>query len=265
MRLVTWNVARRRARLDEQASAIAERRPDVVALQEVTPTTDPLWREALRARGLPHVACSLEGADPEREPHGPRRAGVLIASVSPMESFAPEWGLPWPEVALTARIAAATEPVTVHTIHVPQAANGWVKPRTLDALYEGLARSRGEPRLVCGDLNTPRRETTEGVVVTFAQDRYGRLRPERGELWDRAERRVLTELDGLDLVDAFRALNGYDARDVSWTWRRWRGGYRLDHVFASTDLTLTACGYRHDWREAGLSDHSGLELDVEAR
>jgi exonuclease III len=116
---------------------------------------------------------------------------------------------------------------------------------------------------VCGDLNTPRRETVDGEVVTFAQDRYGRLRPERGEPWDRAERRVLSELNELGLVDAFRALNGYAARDVSWTWRRWPGGYRLDHVFASTDLILRSCAYVHEWRQAGLSDHSALELEFE--
>ena len=152
----------------------------------------------------------------------------------------------------------------VHTVHVPQAANGQIKPQTLDAMYDGLAAGERGRVLVCGDLNTPRRETVEGEVVTFAQDRYGRLRPERGEPWDRAERRMLTELDDLDLVDAFRALNGYEPRDVSWTWRRWRGGYRLDHVFASTDLSLRACAYLHEWREAGLSDHSALELDFDA-
>ena len=43
----------------------------------------------------------------------------------------------------------------------------------------------------------------------------------------------------------------------------WRG-YRLDHLLVSAAIRVDACGYRHDWREEGLSDHSALvaELDV---
>jgi exonuclease III len=261
MRLITWNVARRRTRLAEQAAALASRQPDVVALQEITATTEPLWRTALAQTGLRHVACSLEWAQPDRAPAGPRRAGVLVASASPLVVESPGWALPWPEVALSARVGRGRRDLHVHTIHVPQAANGVIKPRTLDALYEGLAAGPRARRVVCGDLNTPRRETAAGEVVTFAQDRYGRLRPERGEAWERAERRMLCELAALDLADAFRAINGYEARDVSWTWRRWGGGYRLDHVFASCDLEVERCAYVHEWREAGLSDHSALELE----
>jgi endonuclease/exonuclease/phosphatase family metal-dependent hydrolase len=42
------------------------------------------------------------------------------------------------------------------------------------------------------------------------------------------------------------------------------GGYRLDHLLVSAAIRVDACGYRHDWREEGLSDHSALvtELDV---
>ena len=42
------------------------------------------------------------------------------------------------------------------------------------------------------------------------------------------------------------------------------GGVRLDHLLVSAAIRVDACGYRHDWREEGLSDHSVLvaELDV---
>ena len=39
MRLISWNVAGRRSRLDEQAARVLELEPDVVCLQEVTPVT----------------------------------------------------------------------------------------------------------------------------------------------------------------------------------------------------------------------------------
>ena len=55
MRLVTWNVAGRVTRHPEQARVVAALGADVVALQEVTARTLPLWREALAEAGL--VAC----------------------------------------------------------------------------------------------------------------------------------------------------------------------------------------------------------------
>src|ERR687897_316484 len=80
MRIVTWNVARRRSRLGEQAAALANREPDLVALQEVSDRTLPLWRAALETIGMAHVRASLEGADPARVPAARRSTGVLLGS-----------------------------------------------------------------------------------------------------------------------------------------------------------------------------------------
>ena len=71
-------------------------------------------------------------------------------------------------------------------------------------------RAPHSPRVLCGDLNTPRREHADGSVLTFAHDSSGRLRPERGERWDAAERALVHTLrDEHGWVDAFRALHGY--------------------------------------------------------
>ena len=75
---------------------------------------------------------------------------------------------------------ACTGPVEIHTVHVPNAANGWVKVRTLQAIRAGLAAAPPAPRLLCGDLNIPRRELPDGEVISFARDSRGRLRPDRG-------------------------------------------------------------------------------------
>jgi len=40
-----------------------------------------------------------------------------------------------------------------------------------------------------------------------------------------------------------------------------RGGWRLDHVVVR-GLTPTAAAYAHDWRRAGLSNHSALIVDL---
>ena len=253
MRLITWNLARRRETLPGQAGALASREPDVVALQEVTAGTLPSWRQVLARIGLPHVACTLDTALWRREPKTRRTTGVIVAAATPVDTLDDRpVDPPWPETVLSADVAG----VRIHAAHVPNAANGWVKVRTLEALAQ-LARSdAGRPLVVAGDLNTPRRETPGGII-TFARDTRGRLRPERGTEWDEAE---LALLDGrTGLTDAFRALHP-DARDVSWAWPH-GGGWRLDHILVG-GLVPQAVRYHHDWRAEGLSDHAAMEADL---
>jgi len=254
VRLITWNVNRRVERLAAQAAALAGREPDVVALQEVTARTWPLWHAALVTIGLEHALCSLDGADPRREPATRRRTGVVLAARTPLGA-AERLEAPWPETTL----AAEVDGVTVHTAHVPNAANGWIKPDTLAALRAGLEAGSG-PRVLCGDLNTPRRELPDGTVVSFARDSRTRLRPERGTRWDDAELGVVPGLRDLGFTDAFRAVHGYGSREPSWVWSH-GGGWRLDHVFAA-GLEVEAAAYHHAWRDDGLSDHSPLEADL---
>jgi exonuclease III len=260
VRLITWNVARRVQALAEQAAALGEREPDLIALQEVTATTLPLWEAACATLGLAHVACTLAGADPARAPAGPRRTGVLLAAREPLEPLPGALPVPWPESALAARVAG----IEVHAVHVPNAANGDIKPQTLAAVRAGLAQRAG-PRALCGDLNTPRREHPDGTVWSFARDGRGRMRPERAGFWDEAETGVVPGLRDLGFADAFRALHGYAERSPSWTFRLIAGhggGWRLDHIFCSAELEPVACAYHHEWRDEGLSDHSALEADL---
>ena len=106
-----------------------------------------------------------------------------------------------------------------------------------------------------------RRELPDGEVLTFAHDSAGRLREERGERWDRAERALVHGLRAEGWVDAFRALHGYGERQASWTFAHDRGGWRLDHVLVD-GLRPVASAYAHEWRRAGLSDHSALVADL---
>ena len=55
MRLISWNRNGRRGTVASQATALLDRDPDVVALQEVTQTSLPMLRDALRAGGLIHT------------------------------------------------------------------------------------------------------------------------------------------------------------------------------------------------------------------
>ena len=100
--MISWNLARRSSRLAEQAAALAGRDPDVVALQEVTTRTLPLWRAALETIGISHVRASLDGADPAREPAARRSTGVLLGSRTRLGD-APALRVPWPETAIAGR------------------------------------------------------------------------------------------------------------------------------------------------------------------
>jgi endonuclease/exonuclease/phosphatase family metal-dependent hydrolase len=254
--LVSWNLAGRKSRLHEQADRVLESEPNLVCLQEVTPVTAAGWSERLSEAGLEVVVAPLPRA---RE--GSRPLAVLTAAREPLEVL-PVDDVPWPERVLAVR-TGGLEVVNVHSPISPKP--GLVKVRTHEAVWRHLATGTG-PRLVLGDLNTPRREHPDGSVWTFARDRYGRLREDRGERWDAAESALIRGREAHGFRDVFRELNGFDSKEPSWEWPRWGGGYRLDHLIASAEVHVTACSYRHDWRRADrLSDHSALvaELHVE--
>ena len=254
MRLLTWNVAGRVTRQPEQAAALAAAGADVVALQEVTRRTLPDWTAALAEAGLPHLASAVALAPPERR----RPLGVLTAAREPLAPL-PRPDVPWPERILCCEVSGV-EVVNLHSPIAP--APDLAKVRTHEAAAAYLAAHVRTPRVLCGDLNTPRREHEDGSVLTFAHDSAGRLRPERGERWDAAERALVHTLrDEHGLVDAYRALHGYGHREASWTFARDRGGWRLDHVLVH-GLTPVAAAYVHQWRREGLSDHSALMVDL---
>jgi exodeoxyribonuclease-3 len=162
--------------------------------------------------------------------------------------------LPWPERVLSVR----TDGLQLVNVHSPISPSpGLAKVLTHERVHRYLAEGTG-PRVICGDLNTPRKEHPDGRVWTFARDRYGRLRPERGERWDEAELALIKGLEPLGFRDAFRSLHGLQRRELSWEWPRWGGGYRLDHLIISADVSVDSVSYLHEWRKAGLSDHSPL-------
>jgi exonuclease III len=255
VRLVTWNVAGRVTRQPEQADVLARAGADVIALQEVSARTAPLWRAALAAAGL--EACETTVDDVPRA-SGRRRLAVLTAAREPLRRLEAPAGVPWPERVLCCEIGDV-EVVNLHSPIAP--APELAKVRTHEAVAAHLSGPGDRPRVLCGDLNTPRRELPGGDVMTFAYDSAGRLREERGERWDRAERALVHGLRERGWTDAFRALHGYGEREASWTFQHDRGGWRLDHVLVD-GLRPVAAAYAHEWRRAGLSDHSALVVDL---
>jgi exonuclease III len=253
VRLLSWNVQGKLGRLPEQAASVASLEPDLVCLQEITRNSAPLWEHALTTIGLSHQF---------HLPPGPgRRLCVLIAGRTPF-SAEQVAGVPWPERALSARF----EDFELVGMHSPVSQTREpVKVPTHEAVFAHLAAPASHPRLLCGDLNTPRKGHADGTVWTFARDHYGRLRPERGERWDAAESSLIRGLEPFGFRDAFRSLHGFDSKEPTWEWPRWGGGWRLDHLIVSADVDVPDCHYLHDWRREGLSDHSPLVAELSCR
>jgi exodeoxyribonuclease III len=256
MTLLSWNLAGRVKRQPEQAALIAELAPDLVCLQEVTPTTARAWTDALRAHGWEHVVIARAASNTDASD---RRLSVLTAARIPLAER-PIEAVPWPERALATQIDGL-HLVNLHSPISPKP--NLVKVRTHEALHAHLAAGTG-PRALCGDLNTPRREHPDGRVWTFARTRHGKLRPERGERWDQAELALIRGLERFGFRDAFRDVHGYERRELSWQWQQWGGGYRLDHLIVSSEVRVPHIAYLHDWRQtAGLSDHSPLAATLD--
>jgi hypothetical protein len=170
----------------------------------VRPSTAPRWVGALADAGLLHA---LDSAEFRNE----RRLFNLTASRWELIEL-PAVPAPFPERVLSSVVEAPFGLLELHNAHVPPAqSRGFVKVETCEAIHDRLARPSDRPRILCGDLNTPQRETQDGEVITFAENH-----PQWLERWDAAERSVVEGLAEWGMVDVFRLLHGYERQDVSW-------------------------------------------------
>lgn len=259
MKLISWNIARKIARCEEQFLALRMFGPDLVALQEVLPKAANKLGRLLPEIGLTYVFDTALAAA-ERA----RSSGVLIASRWPIQKTGEQFNIPYPERSLSVQVRAPALRFEVHTVHVPPGiGNGRIMIDTLDGVYDGLSLPSSLPRILCGDFNSPKAELSDGQIITWGQSvrRNGAVKVMRGrDRWDRAERSIIAGLAQYGFVDVFRHLNGYDAQDRSWRQNWSRGlGYRIDHIFASLTLKPIRCSYLHQLRDVGLSDHSPME------
>ena len=268
LRLLSWNVQGHVKGVRDQIVAIQSRRPDLVALQEVTTTTVRRFQEDLPEMGLTAVIDSFTVADVDPVLlRGPRRYGLVVASRWPL-TLVSRFAVPWPERVLSVDVMTRWGVMELHTTHIPPGvSNGWIKIKMLEGLFVGLACRSATPRVLCGDFNTPQEETSAGEIVTWAfrKKSSGRwvLAQSRGVRWDAGERNVLRALGDFDLADVYRSRHGYGRSESSWYWRRGnvRIGRRFDHVFAARGLNAVRCEYLHEFRERGLSDHAAIEVD----
>ncbi|MDH5671165.1 MAG: endonuclease/exonuclease/phosphatase family protein [Myxococcales bacterium] len=259
MKLITWNVAGRKGKQPRQAEALLDCQPNIVALQEVTATTAPMWKSALEGAGFQYIDSGHLVGDRKNF-----NAVAIRRETGSLEAATEPWQGEYPERMLSARLQTRLlGPVDLHNAHiVPGSSRGFAKVKQLDEVYRRLGRPCATHRILCGDFNTPQLENADGSVLTFADHHAEDMR----EAWDQAERSIVLGLAEFDLADLFRRLHGYGVQEASWYPNHGEQpiGRRFDHVFASSSLGGRSCRYLHHLREAELkqdrlSDHSGLE------
>lgn len=245
MRLLAWNIQHGGgSRIGRIVEEIAAYDAEVITLTEHRDRPGCALARELRERGWPYVETT--GPDGNQN-------GVAAFSRTPMTRRPPpaesacterwlEIDLPEHGFAVAALHIMAAGSSAKHPLNMAKA-RFW--NATLAAAQERLA----EPFLLVGDWNTGSQFLDETRKTYVCAEQFGRL-SEIGwsDMWRR-----------------------HNPGATEWTWysRRKGGGrangYRLDHCFATPSLAgrVTACRYSHAERDAGISDHSIMIVDVE--
>jgi exonuclease III len=152
--------------------------------------------------------------------------------------------LPWPkeDAGRAEEEEGETDSLRVVVVHFPQKEAQVPLFEALLALPEPWRRG---PSLLMGDFNCGI-PFADSDTRTFACTHLFQALLQQG--W----------------VDAWRARNG-KAREFTWISPRTGHGFRYDHALLSAPLysLVTEVLYLHHLREGGLSDHSGLLLELE--
>jgi exonuclease III len=208
----------------------------LVVLTEFHPDRSEAVALDLREAGLRHRASAPAGYGYE----------VFIASRTPLQA---RQGTQATDALVGAylEVVVPAHDVVVAGVYVPviSAVSLANKRRFWGMLHDAARRRLEEPYVLVGDLNTgdfPIDKETPGRPFSCTQ-----------------EYRQMCELG---MVEAWRAANG-DRREYSWRSRQGTG-FRLDHAFLSPGIRarLTGARYSHGEREAKISDHSILIVDL---
>ncbi len=247
--LASWNTNFRRDTPGQVGAALAHG-PDIVVFQEVRAAAFPELARCFAEAGLVNFATSSSSVLGHR-----MSRYVAVASRFPFRAAAPVDG-PAPETAVCLEIETPDGAFELVGVYVPSIARkDGVKVPTQHAMNSRMAHAATRPHIICGDFNSPKAESEEGVTLFFKPSR---------PLEYAGEHALMGGLLEYGLRDAFRQCNGYEDPAPSWFWKnRGRtGGYRLDHIFVSPHFEVRRCWYDHEVRERGLSDHSLMLAEV---
>jgi exonuclease III len=245
MKLLAWNIQQgggaRMARIVEEIAAYDA---EVIAVTEFRAGPGQALREALRKRGWPHA----ETTNPEANQNGIAifsRTRLSRARPCPVP---PEYGSRWLDIDLP------EYGFGIGVLHIMAAGSGrnptnTAKTRFWEAVLRAAEARLHEPFLLAGDWNTGAHRVDETGRTFVCAGHFARL-------------------SGLGWTDLWRHTH---TGPTEWTWySKLKGGargngFRLDHAFATPSLCprITSCRYSHAEREAGISDHSIVIVEID--
>lgn len=234
--LASWNTNFRRD-VAPQVSAVLAHSPEIVVLQEVRAPSFPALAGHFAEAGLTFFATSSSSVLGHR-----MSRYVTVASCFPFRDAAPVEG-PAPETSVCLEIESPDGRFELVGVYVPNIARrDSVKAPTQHAVNARMAHAAHRPHIICGDFNSPKSESEDGITLF--------CKPSRPEDYA-GEQALMGGLLQYGLRDAFRECNGYADPSPSWFWKnRGRtGGYRLDHIFVSPHFQVRRCWYDHGVRE----------------
>jgi exodeoxyribonuclease-3 len=251
MLIATWNINSIKQRMDNLTAWLAERRPDVVCLQETKCIDDAFPREPLEALGYNVVM------------HGQKAFnGVAVLSKFPLDEATPR--LPGDDADLHARFMEAVVSTRDGVLRVasvylpngnpPDTEKYSYKINWMDRLVD-YARERltlEEPLVLAGDFN----------VIPSEHDARNPDRWVGDALFLPRTREKFRALCNLGLIDAVRAGSDGPGPYTFWDYQAgaWQknDGIRIDHLLMSPQAAdrLTAVGVdRHVRAWEKPSDH----------
>ena len=270
MRVLSWNTAKKLAKIELQSRYIKSHNADIIALQEILPSTDVGFKKAMRG-DYPYSVSSFDLADDKTVLTKKRMFGQIILSKFPLVGLDPKaFDIPWTERVLSVEADTPYGLIDVHTTHIPPgSSNGWTKIEMLNGIVDYFHGPHRNAQILCGDFNTPKDENFENGIITFGQRLNNRGRAVlkksfRGGLgydWDMGERSLFKTNDTYKLRDLFREQHPNDYTAFSWEFTRKGKNFRtrFDHIFADDKLTCSNCFYSNT--QNSLSDHSPIIAD----
>jgi exodeoxyribonuclease-3 len=256
MRIATWNINGLRARLDFLRRWLADRKPDVVGLQELKLTDDQFPHAELEAEGyraLTHGQKSWNG----------------VAILSRGEARLTQCGLPGQADFGARLISAEVGGLAFTTVYCPNGKHTDHEdfPRKLawfDALTKHIAATADpdRPMVLCGDFN----------VCPTGLDSWNEADFRGGIFHTDAERERFEQLLAAGFVDVFRKEH---SDEQAFSWWDYRGGafhrkqgLRIDFLLATPAAALRVRSVEIDReyrkKQAGLtaSDHAPVFADL---
>lgn len=273
IRVASWNI-RRIGNVERKLTFIFAQQWDMAVLLEVTPA---MWA-AVQNQASGVYALNLIGAEDMKNPHGvalvARPPWFLEAPFLPGARMFGE-GDPRPERWLTATASSATYRLTLVGFHAPYAAgrtteekrdNRRRKRRSYEALTTWLT---GQRQVIVGMDGNNWWDPVDHVAdprdpkqVDFWSERaFHALDPPHG-LVDTYRRWCSDQVGHLDEI---RALRPDGPLAVTHRTRRadGTGAFRMDRIYASTDVTVRSGGIAYEPARNAGSDHALVWADLD--